>query len=158
MGGPTNVAEFGGEGAPMVLLHGLGGSHLNWMRLGPLLAERARVLAPDLPGFGDTPPAGRSTTVQANAAWVGRFVEEVAGSPAILVGNSMGGLIATLAAIGRPEDVAGLILVDPALPLAPGEPFDFQVVLAFAAYFTPGVGEVFVRRRMRMLGPEGMVR
>src|SRR5688572_27076484 len=91
--GPVNVADFGGEGPPMVLVHGLGGSHVNWVRLGPLLAERARVLAPDLPGFGYTPPKGRSVTVQANAQWLDRFIAEVIGRPAILVGNSMGGLI-----------------------------------------------------------------
>jgi pimeloyl-ACP methyl ester carboxylesterase len=156
--GPVNVADFGGSGPVMVLLHGLGGSHVNWMRIAPLLAERARVLAPDLPGFGYTRPAGRSTTVQANAAWVDRFIGEVAGVPAILVGNSMGGLIAILEAARNPESVAGLVLLDPALPLAPGEPRDRQVMLAFTAYMTPGIGELFLRRRARALGAEGMVR
>jgi pimeloyl-ACP methyl ester carboxylesterase len=158
VGGPTTVADFGGSGPVMVLVHGLGGSHLNWMRLGPVLAERARVLAPDLPGFGTTPPAGRSAGVRANGAWLDRFLTEVAGVPAILVGNSMGGLVAILAAAAHPEHVAGLVLLDPALPLAPREPRDAQVVLAFAAYSTPGIGELFVRRRSRALGPEGLVR
>lgn len=156
--GPVNVADFGGSGPVMVLLHGLGGSHVNWMRIGPLLAERARVLAPDLPGFGYTRPAERSTTVQANAAWVDRFIGEVSGAPAILVGNSMGGLIAILEAARNPESVAGLVLLDPALPLAPKEPRDRQVMLAFTAYMTPGIGEMFLRRRARALGAEGLVR
>lgn len=142
----------------VVLLHGLGGSHVNWMRLGPVLAGGVRVLAPDLPGFGYTPPAGRSVTVQANAGWLDRFLEEVAGTPAILVGNSMGGLVSILEAAAHPDRVAGLVLLDPALPLAPGEPRDAQVLLAFAAYSTPGIGELFVRRRGRVLGPEGLVR
>jgi pimeloyl-ACP methyl ester carboxylesterase len=142
----------------MVLLHGLGGSHVNWIRLGPLLAERARVLAPDLPGFGYTRPHGRPTTVQGNAEWVDRFLQETADGPAILVGNSMGGLVAVLATIGNPERVAGLVLLNPALPLAPKEPRDLQVTLAFSAYFTPGVGEYFTRARARKLGPEGLVR
>ncbi|HKX25610.1 MAG TPA: alpha/beta hydrolase [Actinomycetota bacterium] len=158
VGGRTTVGDFGGQGPVVVLLHGLGGSHVNWMRLGPMLAERARVLAPDLPGFGFTPPDGRSTTVQANARWVLRFLREVAGTPAILVGNSMGGLVSILAAGAYPEDVAGLILLDPALPLAPREPRDRQVLLSFTAYMVPGVGEAFVRRRARTLGPEGLVR
>jgi len=156
--GPTTVADFGGSGPIMVLLHGLGGSHVNWMRLGPALADGARVLAPDFPGFGYTPPAGRSTSVQANAAWLDRFLREVGGTPAILVGNSMGGLIAILEAAAKPERVAGLVLLDPALPLAPKEPRDMQVMLVFAAYSTPGIGELFVRRRARVLGPEGLVR
>jgi pimeloyl-ACP methyl ester carboxylesterase len=142
----------------MILLHGLGGSHVNWIRLGPMLAERARVMAPDLPGFGYTPPAGRATTIQANASWVGTFLHEVAGTPAILVGNSMGGLVSILAAARDPEDVAGLILLDPALPLAPREPRDQEVLLGFTAYMVPGVGELFVQRRARLLGAEGLVR
>lgn len=156
--GPTNVADFGGEGPLMVLLHGLGGSHVNWVRLGPLLARRARVLAPDFPGFGYTRPQARATTVQANARWLDRLLQEVADAPAILVGNSMGGLIAILEAVANPETVAGLILLNPALPLAPKEARDLQVTLAFSAYFVPGVGEAFVRRRARTLGPEGLVR
>ena len=156
--GRVNVADFGGEGPAMVLLHGLGGSHVNWIRLGPLLARRARVVAPDFPGFGLTPPAGRDTTLQANAAWLDRFLDRVVGGPAILVGNSMGGLISLLAAARHDERVAGLALISPALPLAPREPRDRQVVTAFAAYLTPGVGELFVRRRARILGAEGMVR
>jgi pimeloyl-ACP methyl ester carboxylesterase len=141
----------------MVLVHGLGGSHVNWMRVGPLLAERARVLAPDMAGFGLTPPAGRGTSVQANSGLLDRFVEEVAGAPAILVGNSMGGMISILEAAANPGNVAGLILLDPALPLAPGVPRDRQIGLAFTAYMTPGIGELFARRRMAVLGPEGMV-
>lgn len=156
--GPANVADFGGEGPSMVLLHGLGGSHVNWLGLGPLLSERARVLAPDLPGFGYTKPLGRPTTVQANARWVDGFLQSVADGPAILVGNSMGGLVAILEAVSDPEMVAGLILINPALPLAPREPRDLQVTLAFSAYFVPGVGEAFVRRRAKALGPEGLVR
>jgi pimeloyl-ACP methyl ester carboxylesterase len=158
VGGPVHLADFGGSGPPMILVHGLGGSHLNWLRVGPLLAERARVMAPDLPGFGLTPPAGRSTGIQANARFLGRFIPEVAGGPAILVGNSMGGLISILAAAHRPADVAGLVLLDPALPLAPGAPRDRQVVMAFTAYMVPGIGELFVRRRLAARGPEGLVR
>jgi pimeloyl-ACP methyl ester carboxylesterase len=158
LGGPLHVADFGGQGPPVVLLHGLGGSHVNWMRLGPMLADRARVMAVDLAGFGRTPPAGRRTTVQANARLVGRFVREVAGAPAVLVGNSMGGMIAILEAAAHPASVAGLVLIDPALPMAPGVPRDRQISLAFTAYMTPGIGEVFVRRRRRTLGSEGLVR
>ena len=156
--GPVNVADFGGQGPPIVLVHGLGGSHVNWMRLGPLLAERARVLAPDMAGFGKTPPAGRGTDVHSNARLLGELVRTEFGGPAILVGNSMGALISLLLAQRRPDLVAGLILIDPAIPLAPGVPRDRQITMAFTAYFTPGIGELFVRRRMAALGPEGLVR
>jgi pimeloyl-ACP methyl ester carboxylesterase len=155
--GPVNVAEFGGQGPPIVLVHGLGGSHVNWMLLGPLLAERARVLAPDMAGFGKTPPAGRGTDVHSNARLLGDLVRGQIGGPAILVGNSMGALISLLLAQARPDLVAGLILVDPAIPVARGVPRDRQITLAFTAYMTPGVGELFVRRRLAALGPEGLV-
>jgi pimeloyl-ACP methyl ester carboxylesterase len=156
--GPVNVADFGGQGPPIVLVHGLGGSHVNWMLLGPLLAERARVLAPDMAGFGKTPPAGRGTDVHSNARLLGDLVRTEFGGPAILVGNSMGALISLLLAQRRRDLVAGLILIDPAIPLAPGVPRDRQITMAFTAYFTPGIGELFVRRRMAALGPEGLVR
>ena len=91
--GPVNVADFGGSGPPMVLVHGLGGSHLDWMDTGPRLAERAHVLAPDLIGHGRTPLEGRSASVSSNVELLDRFIVEVAGSPAVVVGNSMGGLI-----------------------------------------------------------------
>jgi pimeloyl-ACP methyl ester carboxylesterase len=157
LGGPVRYAEFGGEGPPIVLVHGLGGAHVNWMAAGPLLAKHGRVLAPDLAGFGLTPRAGRSSGVQANVRLLGRFLREVAGTPAILVGNSMGGMVGILEAAARPSDVAGLVLVDPVLPMAGRRP-DRLVLLAFAAYAVPGVGERFVRSRVAALGPEGLVR
>jgi pimeloyl-ACP methyl ester carboxylesterase len=158
LGGPMHVADFGGRGPVIVLAHGLGGSYVNWLRLGPLLAERARVYAPDLAGFGRTPPAGRSSSLPANQRLLLRFLDEVAGVPAILVGNSMGGLIAMLAAASRPRNVAGLVLIDPAVPVAPGIPRDRQVTMAFTAYMLPGVGDRFLRQRRARLGPEGIIR
>jgi pimeloyl-ACP methyl ester carboxylesterase len=157
IGGPVRYADFGGDGPPIVLVHGLGGAHVNWMAAGPLLAKHGRVLAPDLAGFGLTPRAGRSSSIHANARLLGRFLDEVAGTPAILVGNSMGGMVGILEAAARPEQVAGLVLVDPVVPMAGRRP-DRLVLLAFAAYAVPGVGERFVRSRVAALGPEGLVR
>src|SRR5438876_959824 len=114
--GPVHVADFGGAGPTMVLVHGLGGSHANWLAVGPALAAHARVLAPDLPGFGRTPLAGRSAHVHAGVALVDSLLDTVADGPAILVGNSMGGLIAMMQAAACPEKVAGLVLVGPAQP------------------------------------------
>ena len=156
--GQVFVADFGGSGPPFVLVHGLGGSHVNWMRLGPLLAERGSVTAIDLAGFGRTPPAGRSTGILANADLLARYVEQEIGGPAILVGNSLGGLVSIAAAASRPDLVKRLVLVDPAIPPAPGTPPERQVVMAFTAYLVPGIGEAFVRRRLMRLGPERLVR
>jgi len=155
--GPVHYADYGGEGPPMVLVHGLGGSHLNWMRVGPSLAEHAHVYAIDLAGFGRTPPAGRSTDVRANRALLDRFIAHVGGR-AIVVGNSMGGLISATQASLRPDSVSRLILVDPALPRTAGHRPDAIVVAMFAAYAVPMVGERFVAERAKRLGAEGMVR
>jgi hypothetical protein len=45
LGGPVHYLDFGGHGPTMVLVHGLGGSHVNWLAAGPLLARSARVVA-----------------------------------------------------------------------------------------------------------------
>jgi pimeloyl-ACP methyl ester carboxylesterase len=134
-------APSGSTAPPMVLVHGLGGSHLNWVQVAPALAEQRRVLAVDLSGFGLTPAAGGSATVHGNARLLGRFVREVAGSPAILVGNSMGGVISVLLAHARADSVAGLVLVDAPMP-APRQRPDLRVAVNFAIYAAPGLGEL----------------
>ena len=158
LGGPVHFADFGGSGPTMVLVHGLGGSHLNWLAVGPALAARARVLAPDLAGFGRTPLAGRSAHVRANAQLLDRFIDVVAEGPAILIGNSMGGLLAMMEAERQPEKVTRLVLVGAAQPRPPGTRFDPVVALTFAAYAVPGLGERFMRWRAARRGPEGLVR
>src|SRR3954449_1695651 len=98
--GPVHYVDFGGDpdGPIIVLVHGLGGSHLNWDLLAPLLTSHARVLALDLPGFGRSEPGSRLASVQANVDVLERFLTEVAGGPSVLVGNSMGGMISIFTA------------------------------------------------------------
>jgi pimeloyl-ACP methyl ester carboxylesterase len=146
--GPVHYLDFGGpDTAPtVVLVHGLGGSHLNWDLLAPLLRPHARVLALDLPGFGRSEPGERRTTVYDNVRVLDRFLADVAGTPAVLVGNSMGGMISILAAGERPEAVTGLVLVDPAIP-GPRRSLDPLVALEFAVLALPFAGERFLRAR-----------
>lgn len=158
-GGPLHYADFGGSGQPMVLIHGLGGMHLNWMAVGDRLAQHHRVVAPDLIGFGTTPPAGRRATVGANLLALRRFVEEIGGGePAILVGNSMGGLLAGFLAAENPELVDRAVLVDPACPNPRFEGVSAIVVAFFAALMAPGVATRYLRRRSRQMGAEGIVK
>jgi pimeloyl-ACP methyl ester carboxylesterase len=152
IGGPVHWVDFGGPagGSPIVLVHGLGGSHLNWVRVAPALAERGRVYALDLPGFGLSTSCGRTASVQANAAILNRFVREIAGAPAVLIANSMGGMISLLATDAQPESVAGLVLVDPSLPV-PRQLPDMQVTSQFLLYAVPFAGKrylAFTRNRM----------
>ncbi len=56
LNGPVKYVDFGGKGPPMVLVHGLGGSSVNWFAVGGGLARDHHVYAIDLPGFGRSPP------------------------------------------------------------------------------------------------------
>lgn len=157
--GPVHWIEFGPGGpatAPLVFVHGLGGSHLNWCQIGPRLAEGRRGVALDLHGFGLTPGSRRQATVRANTRLVDRFSREVTGTPVILVGNSMGGLISVLQTASTPAAVAGLVLIDPALPVPARKP-DWPVAGQFLLYALPGLGERFVRTMSRR-PPEVAVR
>src|ERR1700694_4665242 len=98
------------------MVHGLGGSALNWMSVGPEVAQDYHAFALDLAGFGHTPLFDRSAAVGANAGLVHSFIEQVIGEPVVLMGNSMGGHIALLEAAHHPSSAAALILVDPAIP------------------------------------------
>lgn len=156
--GPVHYVDFGGreDGPHLVLVHGLGGSHLNWDLLAPLLTPHARVLALDLPGFGLSEPGHRLATVQNNVTVLHRFLTEVAGTPAVLVGNSMGGMISLLQTDRAPETVSGLVLVDPAIP-PPRQRPDARVGLSFLLYALPGVGERYLARRRRNKGARATV-
>jgi pimeloyl-ACP methyl ester carboxylesterase len=117
-----------------------------------MLTGRYRMLAPDLAGHGLTQSSGRGTEVTANRALLHRFIETVSGSPVILMGNSMGGMISLLEAAAAPGAVAGLILLDPALPFVPARP-DPSVAAMFALYGVPGLGQAIMGRRRRRRQP-----
>jgi pimeloyl-ACP methyl ester carboxylesterase len=159
LGGVVHYVDFGGpDGAPtVVLVHGLGGSHLNWDLFAPLLRPHARVLAIDLPGFGRSEPGDRRTTVHDNVQVLDRFLRDVAGTPVVLVGNSMGGMISILQTAASPETVNGLVLLDAAVP-GPRRSLDPLVAVTFAAYAIPRVGERFLSMRRKRSTPLRQVR
>jgi pimeloyl-ACP methyl ester carboxylesterase len=158
--GPVHWIEFNAaepekthSQPPIVFVHGLGGSHLNWCRVGPQLAAGRRAVALDLHGFGLTPGLRANSTVQANARLLDRWMQRVVGEPVILVGNSMGGLISILETTANPSQIKGLVLIDPALPLPPRKP-DWQVSGQFLLYATPGLGEFAVAKLLASVSPE----
>jgi pimeloyl-ACP methyl ester carboxylesterase len=161
--GPVHWIEFssganeGETQPPIVFVHGLGGSHLNWCPLGPQLTAGRRVVALDLRGFGFTPGLRVNSTVQANAHLLDRFINEVIGTPVILVGNSMGGLISILETAANPGVIRSVVLVDPALPLPVQKP-DWQVGGQFLLYALPGLGPLAVAKLMSSVSPEEAVR
>ena len=155
--GPVHYLDFGGTGKPLLMVHGLGGSAINWMAVGPEIAKSYHALAVDLAGFGQTPLFRRLAAVGANAGLVHEFIEKVIGEPVVIMGNSMGGHIAVHEAAVHPSWVDAAILVDPAIPglhVTRPEPARLGVM---AALTVPGLAEILLDRRVRVLGPEGLV-
>jgi pimeloyl-ACP methyl ester carboxylesterase len=147
------AATDGVDPQPAVMLHGLGGSSLNWTDLMALLADRLETRAPDLPGFGlSPPPSDHDYSIGAQARLVARLVEMDGRGPVHLFGNSLGGAVATTVAAYRPDLVRTLTLISPALPdLRPNRARTQVAVLA-----TPGLGSL-LSRRLNDLSPEQRV-
>ncbi|MHB8449726.1 MAG: alpha/beta fold hydrolase [Mycobacteriales bacterium] len=127
---------------PAVFVHGLGGNATNWTDLMTLVADRVDGHALDLPGFGFSapPPRGRYALrehADAVAAYLDGPLAE--SDPVHLVGNSLGGAVAILVAARRPERVASLVLLSPAVPNLVPSTFD---ALLIAAVLPPVVGVV----------------
>jgi pimeloyl-ACP methyl ester carboxylesterase len=155
--GPVHYIDFGGDGEPLLMVHGLGGSALNWAAVGPELSKQYHAVAIDLSGFGQTPLFRRSATLGANANLVHRFAEQVLGEPVVLIGNSMGGHIGILEAGDHPASVRALILVDPAIPGLRAIRHQAGLLGVTAAISIPGLAEIVVDRRVRRLGAERLV-
>ena len=119
--GPAYYAASGvsTDQSPIVLIHGAGGSHLDWPPAFRKFPGR-RTLGLDLPGHGRSPLPGRQS-IDAYAAWVREWLLATETPPAILVGHSMGGAIALELAWQSPERVAALVVIGagPRLPVAP---------------------------------------
>lgn len=156
--GPVHWARFGEKSdlPPLVCVHGLGGSLLNWALTAADWAAEREVYALDLHGFGMTPGDEKSATIRGNRRLLGRFLREVVGEPAVLVGNSMGGMISALHTAASPDDVTSLVLAGPALPLVVKRP-DPMVVLQFGVFLTPVLGRRMVGRLLNSYPPEQSV-
>ena len=100
----------GGEGPPVVLVHGLTGAASNFVTLAPLLARRFRVLVPELPGHGGSQGLPAAPTLDAFADPVHVAAAAEGMLPAVFVGHSLGGMVALRLAMRRPEAVRGLVL------------------------------------------------
>jgi pimeloyl-ACP methyl ester carboxylesterase len=115
----TAVLE-GGDGSPIVLLHGPGANASHWARVIPGLMMTHQVIAPDLPGQGASVVDGELTRSRV-IDWLDALIDETCERPPVLAGNALGGGIAARFAIERPNGCARLVLVD-ALGLRPFEP------------------------------------
>jgi pyruvate dehydrogenase E2 component (dihydrolipoamide acetyltransferase) len=104
-----------GEGTPVVLLHGYGESLLAWQMVFDALAREADVIALDLPGFGlsSKPAAGYTADSMATAVYA--LLDQLSLQRVVLVGHSLGGVVATAMAVRNPSRVLAMALIDPAL-------------------------------------------
>ena len=133
------------DAPPALFVHGLGGSSLNWTAIGLLLNDTVRGIAPDLPGFGRTPLAGAAGITEQAAVLIELLEREVE-QPVHLFGNSMGGAVAVTLAAQRPDLVASLTLISPALP----HPRVSASALWFTAIATPRLGPAVLERTRRL--------
>ncbi|HST70476.1 MAG TPA: alpha/beta fold hydrolase [Solirubrobacterales bacterium] len=110
----VNYVDFG-EGEPIIFVHGIAGCWRNWLENIPYFARGNRVIALDLPGFGESP----MPTWDISMGNYGRLLHDLCerlglDRVAALVGNSMGGFIATEAVIDEPERFDRLVLISAA--------------------------------------------
>jgi pimeloyl-ACP methyl ester carboxylesterase len=102
-----------GSGAPVVLVHGLAGGAENWALVAPELAHSHRVLVPDLPGHGGSPPLAGSVTTDSLAHALAGTLDELSAGPALLAGHSLGALVSVRLALLRPDLVRAALLICP---------------------------------------------
>jgi pimeloyl-ACP methyl ester carboxylesterase len=103
-----------GEGPPIVLVHGWGGSGSNWAELAPELARSRRVIVPELPGHGGSERVPHGSTLVPYAEAVAAVLEQEDVAPAPVVGHSLGGIVALRLALERRGAVSGLVMASPA--------------------------------------------
>lgn len=164
---PAGRAYYTAAGAPdaphtLLLIHGAGGSHLDW----PASLRRlphARVYALDLPGHGRSAPPPRDS-IMGYSAWTAEFMRALQLPPAVLVGHSMGAAVALELALQEPSRVRALVLIGAGarLPVSPAileglqqSPQEIIPRIVGWAYGRdyPEEGKALARRRLELVPP-----
>jgi pimeloyl-ACP methyl ester carboxylesterase len=99
------------RGKPLILIHGLGGCAANWVDVAPLLAERRRLLVPELSGHGRSSALAAVPNLAVFADRIAVVAEREGMLPAAIAGHSLGGVVGVRLALRRPDDVIALALV-----------------------------------------------
>ncbi|MEM9134368.1 MAG: alpha/beta hydrolase [Actinomycetota bacterium] len=115
LSGGTTVHRRIGAGAPVLLLHGYPETHVCWHRVAPALAEQATVIAPDLPGYGDSAWSHPDDEVFSKRSMAVAMVELMASvgyAHFAVVGHDRGARVAYRLALDHPGTVTGLAVID----------------------------------------------
>ncbi len=110
VGGVRTSFRHAGQGAPLLLLHGWGGSSRLWRYTMHDLANRYMLIAPDLPGFGASPPLSGRLSLERLADWVIAFADALGIDRFAINGHSLCAAVAVHVAARYPERVSHLIL------------------------------------------------
>ncbi len=112
LAGISTAVLDGGDGAPIVLLHGPGEFAAKWMRIIPDLVTTHRVVAPDLPAHGASEAPDGSLDAAQVLDWLDELIERTCQSAPVLVGHVLGGALAARFAVDRGDRLSRLVLVD----------------------------------------------
>lgn len=134
-----------GEGPPLLLLHALGESALDWRWVLPALARRHSVYAPDLPGFGDSGKPAADYSPAFFEGFVAAFLDALEVERTAVIGNSLGGLIALRLALSETARASALALIDSA-------GLGREVSSALKTASLPGYGEAAIALSKTPLG------
>ena len=143
--------------SPVLLVHGLGGSTVNWDLVGASIATTlgTRVTAIDLPGFGRTRVHDRPSSFRVHRQLLACLLMEH--GPATIIGNSMGGALGVAVAATHPELVSNLVLLNAAFPRPRGNTNQLALSVKLAALLAPSLATPIIRSRAHALGPQGLV-
>jgi 3-oxoadipate enol-lactonase len=152
------AVESAGAGPAVVLLHGIGGTSNAYQVQADALSPAYQVIRPDFAGAGRSPADGE-ISIDSHAADIATVLEDLGAGPAVIVGHSMGTLVARALAARHPAKVAGLALLG---PVQPPDAAGRQAILARAAVLraegTAAIADAIVTRslspRTRSAKPE----
>jgi pimeloyl-ACP methyl ester carboxylesterase len=110
----------GGQGPPLILIHGYAETSRMWIPILPQLTQRFRVIAPDLPGIGDSTIPADGLDMQTSAARIHALARSLGIAKARVVGHDIGLMVAYAYAAQFPAETEKLVLMDAFLPGVPG--------------------------------------
>ena len=139
---------IGGQGSPLVLLHGWPKTWYAWRKIMPELAHHYTVIAPDLPGLGDSTPSETEYDTLTAAESLFQLVHALGYQQIYLVGHDLGALVAFAYAVQHREQVQRLVILD-----VPVEGFGLNELHPwhFGFFQAPGLAESLAEGRVRLL-------